>query len=224
MNCLWCEAELVPEVTWSTFIGPFEANVLCQICSERMERIGAIVCPRCNRPMEEMKPCYDCERWELSGTKLTMNKSLFLYNEFMQEVVAQWKYRGDYALIELFRADVEQIFRSMRTNWYDAILVPIPLSELRMKERGFNQAAVLAQATGLPVQDLLTRVHGEKQSKKTRHERMNTGNPFSIRGSVPPKVVLVDDIYTTGQTLQHAATLLHQNGSVEIASFTLIRG
>src|SRR5690625_1097913 len=72
--------------------------------------------------------------------------------------------------------------------------------------------------------DILTRIHSEKQSKKTRSERLSADNPFVAAKKVNKPVILVDDIYTTGTTLRHAATLLKEQGCPEVYAYTLIRG
>jgi len=94
----------------------------------------------------------------------------------------------------------------------------------RLQERGFNQAEVLAAFLPIENRSLLTRIHSEKQSKMTRSERISTKNPFEIVGHINKKVILVDDIYTTGRTLRHAATLLKEHGCPQVYAYTLIRG
>src|SRR5690606_12881635 len=98
------------------------------------------------------------------------------------------------------------------------------LSKERLMERGFKQAKMLADFLPIEMVEPLSRVHGEKQSKKTRQERMIAENPFFIKETINKKVILVDDIYTTGTTLRHAATLLKEHGCPEVYSLTLIRG
>ncbi len=143
----------------------------------------------------------------------------------MQDVIAKWKYRGDYILGTAFKQDFIRSF-SKRFSFLkkEALLVPIPLSKERMHERGFNQAKVLAEFLPRPCEDILTRVDSEKQSKKSREERIYTANPFNLTKIVNKPVILVDDIYTTGTTLRHAGTILKAHGCPEVYALTLIRG
>ncbi|WP_181347257.1 ComF family protein [Thalassobacillus sp. CUG 92003] len=170
--------------------------------------------------------CSDCQKWEQSDKwqgVLKRNQSLYHYHEGIQEVITQWKYRGDYVLVKLFQSDIERIVKDRRKQWPTAV-VPIPLSSERLVERGFNQAEAIARLMTRKPVHLLERLDSEKQSKKTRYERLNRINPFRSKTSVPPHVLLVDDIYTTGATLRYAAKALQDAGCLHIESFTLIRG
>src|SRR5690625_7257700 len=84
--------------------------------------------------------------------------------------------------------------------------VPIPLRVERLLERGFNQAKILAACLPAENKDILTRIHREKQSKKTRSERISANKPFADTKRLNKTFILVDDIYTTRTTLRHAAT------------------
>ena len=130
---------------------------------------------------------------------------------------------GDYQLGEVFKPAVMDVL-SQRFIKKELVVVPVPLSEERLSERGFNQAKVLADFFPFPTRGALKRVHGEKQAKKTRKERIFTNNPFILIRPIEKPVLLVDDIYTTGTTIRHAAALLKEHGTPEVYSFTLIRG
>ena len=108
--------------------------------------------------------------------------------------------------------------------------VPIPLSKERLYERGFNQAAELARLLPVAPHEVLKRVvHEQKQSKKSRTERLRLeapvfrfiGDPSVIRGR---EIVLIDDIYTTGATVRRAAKVLLENGAASVCSMTVARG
>ncbi|KGX86790.1 ComF family protein [Pontibacillus marinus] len=225
MHCLWCDQKILPEVTWLTFLTPHKIKVLCEECKEKFSFIVGPVCIRCNRPMEgKGKTCYDCERWIAQNPSLECNISVFEYNSFMQEVISKWKYRGDYVLAELFREDVQQRFDEAFSHLNNLVVVPIPLSEERLQERGFNQAEAIASFVNYPSENAIKRIHTEKQSKKSRKERMTSTNPFQIQKPQRSTIVLIDDIYTTGRTLHHAAEVLKLSGAQEVHAFTLIRG
>jgi competence protein ComFC len=113
-------------------------------------------------------------------------------------------------------------FRHFSRN---VLLVPIPLSEERLIERGFNQAEVLVSFLSLPLWNVLGRRDHEKQSKKQKSERL-IAPQFYVKDSrqiAGKDIVLIDDIYTTGATVYHAATQLLQYGASSVSSFTLIR-
>lgn len=226
--CLWCLEEMIRTVQWGNLFNLTKPHVLCTICSDQIEKIGGNRCPICSRPQTEKNRCFDCERWEgyfQNNDPLTTNYSLYTYNSFMQDIITKWKYRGDYCLREIFREDFNQaVQKFVKAEKIQAQIVPIPLSNDRTLERGFNQAGALAGLLDRPISDVMKRVHSEKQSKLRRYERMNTGNPFTVIPPIVGPVIIVDDIYTTGRTLRHAASLLKANGATDVYAFTLIRG
>lgn len=144
----------------------------------------------------------------------------------MREIVARWKYRGDYIIGKIFRHYIEETFtKSFRQAKQEYVIVPIPLSKERLKERKFNQSLQLCKfTTSTNILDVLRAYYNEKQAKKSRSERILTKNPFYLTKPINKSVILVDDIYTTGRTIRHAAELLHSKGAPAIYSLTLIRG
>lgn len=186
------------------------------------------MCPKCGRPQESEELCGDCVKWEadpLTRSLLRQNRSVYIYNTFMKEVLARFKFRGDAELVFAFAPSFINAFHQYcrRTP---AVLVPIPLSEERKAERGFNQAERLASLLKRPVMHPLLRIENEKQSKKSRKERIKPKTVFRTeKGSVKNlDIILIDDLYTTGATLHHAADCLMTSGEAKsVSSFTLIR-
>nr|WP_240795421.1 ComF family protein [Aquibacillus halophilus] len=206
---------------------PERTRNICESCENGFLLLNGKHCLKCSRLSDETI-CSDCVKWENDPTwqgVLSFNQSVYSYNPMLRDVVTKWKYRGDYLLRDIFQYTFKDVFDDRFVKWEkEAIIVPIPLSEERMLERGFNQAESLAQLLKLPYQKPLSRVHGEKQSKKTRKERIDSKNPFEIKVQVSHPVILIDDIYTTGMTLRHAAKLLKNQGCPEVFAFTLARG
>ena len=227
MNCLWCDQAVSLEFNWMNIFTLPKSNQLCFSCEEKLALLSGKRCEICSR-MSEKSVCSDCQKWSVDPIfkgALTFNYSVFTYNEMMQQMISKWKYRGDYILGEAFsycfRREFENKFSFLKK---DVLLVPIPLSKERLIERGFNQAQVLADLLPVDNIEIMTRLHSEKQAKKTRLQRINTKNPFIMTKKVNKPVILVDDIYTTGATLHHAGKLLKENGCPEVYAFTLIRG
>lgn len=227
MKCLWCDQDIASEMSWINFLMPAKSEQLCVKCEGKLELLTGNRCNVCSRMTIE-ETCLDCQKWSADSfwkDLLIFNHSVFTYNDMMQEVIAKWKYRGDYVLGKVFKDKFKTVFEERFSSFKrDALLVPIPLSEERLSERGFNQAKVLTDFLPLESQEIITRIHSEKQAKKTRHQRISTKNPFIITKKINKPVILVDDIYTTGATLRHAGKLLKENGCPEVYAFTLIRG
>ncbi|WP_101843025.1 ComF family protein [Halobacillus sp. Marseille-P3879] len=223
MRCVICFASILPSVNWTNFLSPQKEEKVCQVCCEKLEFIDDPGCPRCGRS-EGTQLCFDCERWEQSDYQsvLTKNISVCTYNDFAKELVARWKYRGDFTLIEAFTEAVQTKYKN-HFNGMEADLVAIPLSKERLRERGFNQSEALITQLGASPERFLKRKGSEKQSKKGRRDRISGENPFELIGRTERPVVLVDDIYTTGMTVRHLAHLLREAGCPAVYSFTLFR-
>ncbi|UYZ21619.1 ComF family protein [Mesobacillus jeotgali] len=230
--CLICHAEIEPVLSWRTLLGDDQTSKICGGCYENFAPITGEICGICGRPFAFLEAefrlgsvCLDCKRWEedeqWSG-RLDQNRSLYRYTDFTKDVVAKFKFRGDYVLAEIFAVDLRQALQAFQ---YDYI-VPIPLSAERLYERGFNQAEALITTAGFKPTRLLSRVHTEKQSKKSRSERIHIEQVFKLETDLnlnSKTIVLIDDIYTTGSTLRHAAKILKDNGAAKVYSFTLAR-
>ncbi|MDM5209305.1 MULTISPECIES: ComF family protein [Cytobacillus] len=224
-SCLFCQKEMQLPGGFQALFQKAAQSFWCEDCIAKWAFIKGPTCPTCHRWMETAEICLDCKRWQAdpiySGC-LDENISVLAYNSFCQQVLAQYKYRGDYilavAIADLLKSKLKQIS-------FD-LITPIPLSEERRYERGFNQSEALITALGKKPTILLTRMHTEKQSKKTRKERLETPQVFRFTGQQEmsgKKVLIVDDIYTTGTTLYHAAKLLKEAGASEVRSLTMAR-
>lgn len=226
MNCLWCDQEMIVQINWENLIPLVKLEKLCNKCQQSLEILSGEMCRKCSRKSEQQL-CIDCNQWlkDEKEDSLISNVSVFAYNEHIQAMITKWKYRGDYVLGEAFESLFFHKFKKEFSQVdKEIVIVPIPLSKERLYERGFNQAKVLADFLPVKNIDVMTRIHSEKQSKKTREERISTKNPFKMHKKVNKPVILVDDIYTTGTTLRHAANLLRANGCPKVYAYTLIRG
>ncbi|MCM3567403.1 ComF family protein [Neobacillus mesonae] len=231
-HCLICHQAILPDVGWQAIFSIEKEQLICKECERKFEKIDGETCRICSRPLHLLEEkfrhgdlCHDCFRWE--GDEewkgfLTENHSLFLYNDFLKKVMAKFKFRGDYILARGFALYVKELVKNVDTD----LFVPIPLSEERLYERGFNQAAAVLREADLPSSEILTRIHSEKQSKKSRNERIHLPQVFNLKHNADiqgKKIILIDDIYTTGSTLRHAAKLLKQAGAESIHSLTIAR-
>lgn len=186
------------------------------------------LCIRCGRSLEVQATCADCYR--RADTYFFSNRSGVHYNEKMKSIISLYKYRGHEVL---HRALTELLVRAYFKHYseinFDCVTF-VPLHPKRLQERGFNQAQQLAISFGLrmklPVRSLLVRRRDtEKQSKKDKLNRLRTlANVFEYLPSTIPlrKVLLIDDIYTTGTTINECAKALAKNGE-KVYSLTVAR-
>ncbi|MGD7006936.1 ComF family protein [Metabacillus sp. 84] len=223
--CILCHSKMQEQVTWGMLLGTDPDPVACSPCLEKMTKITGPVCAKCGRPMDSESLCTDCVRWnEREEGILKENRSIYSYTETMKEVMNRFKFRGDAEIIRLFEQDIRTAARKIPRK---AVLVPIPLSAERLQERGFNQAELIAGCIRRPIVHPFIRLTSEKQSKKSRKERLAGAPLFALNPEVTVKnlyIVIIDDIYTTGNTVYQAAKLLKKAGAQDISSLTLIRG
>jgi len=207
---------------------------LCPGCLDDLPFIVAPFCQKCGAPLtDERAACLECR---MSKGELSRNWSVFLYAEGVKTIIYRWKYSQNpgYAKpLALLLSDF------MRVNQVEGdLLVPVPLHKNKLKQRGYNQAALLAslvaKQTGIPVcEDLLIRVRQTRQQSglSSAARRKNVKDAFQynekylhILGAEDMKhVVLVDDIYTTGSTLSACAQVLRQAGMADVSAVTLAR-
>ncbi|UOY91084.1 ComF family protein [Ectobacillus sp. JY-23] len=228
MNCLICFDELQVGDTWFSYLVPRYIKAVCAHCDQKLQRIQGVLCVCCGRMHNTSSSvseniCEDCELWRRLGDPLTCNRSLYVYDDEMKKHMNRFKFRGDVAMAKFFGLELRALFRHSFRHYTP---VPVPLSTERLEERGFNQSEILAELLQVPFHTLLARRHTEKQSKKSKRERMNTENPFFLSNEVVcgKKYVLIDDIYTTGVTVRQAASILRKNGAADVAALTLCRG
>ena len=193
---------------------------LCRRCAASIPwiRPGNIRCKHCGRPED----CPDCPRRK--NPQIVANRSAVRYDGAMKDWLSLYKYRGDERLLAVFARMLEGVFDRMldefRLRREDIALVThVPLSAERLEERGFNQAERIARALAasrrLPAAPLLRRTrHTGKQSFKTRADRLSdlagVFEPLPdakdrIAGIPQPVIILIDDVYTTGSTLNECA-------------------
>lgn len=163
----------------------------------------------------------------LSGQAIAWTCAVDRYEGRMKDIVHALKYESRRSIAPplgaLMRARGADLLRDA------AVAVPVPLHPRREYERGFNQAVDLARQLGVPVMPLLERViFTRSQIELPKHERYeNVKDAFSLQpsafGRVPPMVVLVDDVSTTGATLEACARVLKAGGVKEVRALTAAR-
>lgn len=222
-ECLYC-GKIIDKTISFTSIFKHSDTYLCTECYGKLEKVQC-GCQRCGKKTTEAI-CSDCLYWErLEETKkyVIKNTSLYYYNEFARNLVQQLKFLGDCKLLLVFKNDILSLFKKVKKN---IVIVPVPLHEERLSERGFNQSYLIAKLIGLPILDILVRNDNTKQSKKKKQERLMLDNQYQLKHDVNlsgKTIIIIDDIYTTGATIHKIARLFYQTGVEQIYSFTLFR-
>jgi len=208
---------------------------LCEKCAARARPIKAPFCRRCSEPFDgaidgEFE-CANCGDRELH---FECAVAPYLSRGVVRDFIHRFKYSHERFLrvpLAAWLADALDDER-IRSRAFDAI-VPVPLHPARFRERGFNQAALLAgllsARAGVPLLDCLERTrYTTTQTRLDRHERMeNLRNAFRVRHSAAVQsrhLLLVDDIFTTGSTVEECARILRLAGAASVRVATVARG
>jgi len=164
--------------------------------------------------------CQDCQFWRKQGVKVD-HAALYSYNQAMKEYFSRYKFDGDYLLRKVF----SDILQKELKKYKGYQIVIVPLSEQRFKSRGFNQVEGLIKETGLSYLDILVKNEVEASSSKNRADRLLTEFPFFLKDGVklPENILLFDDIYTTGSTVNRLKSMLLAAGCQNIKTFSLAR-
>ena len=186
---------------------------------------GGWLCPVCILKPELLKQPLDTKKTDLDGVF-----SLFPYNDpLIARLIKKLKYQGALDVAEIFDFYLRRFLE--RQALPAAVIVPIPLARPRYVERGFNQSELIAKSLA-EAGDLLL---DTKRLRRVRVTKPQTGlggverednlaGAFAARGRFDDEaVILVDDVFTTGSTLQEAARACRAAGAVQVWGLTIAR-
>lgn len=207
----------------------------CSVCWNDFAVIHGPVCPSCGRPFESPEalthsPEHQCRECRLSPPTFDQALSVGQFEGPLREAVHQFKYRPCRSLgkpLGGWMVDRVRVLTGID------IIMPVPLHAKRLRQRGFNQALLLAhrmsERHGTPLScDNLVRVRPTRpQVELSGAERIkNVAGAFALLrpAEVDSRhVLLVDDVFTTGATLNECAIVLKNAGAVRVTAFTLAR-
>ena len=201
------------------------SDVLCRACFDALPRIGDPNCARCGLPTTNETPV--CERCKNVDFGFESARSPLRYEGAGKEIVHALKYRGYTRLVEKLAAPL--LSEALRGTNPFAAVVPVPLPRSRLRKRGFNQAALLAHGLArrinAGVSDTLQVVRSTRDQVElsAAERRANVAGAFVARARTPGRLLLVDDVLTTGATLSACANTLLRAGATEVHAATLCR-
>ncbi|MBM3472783.1 MAG: ComF family protein [Armatimonadetes bacterium] len=217
----------------------FSRLPLCESCRAGFETIREPLCECCGRPFDPRaiarESCPDCApgRRRLSGAR-----SFGIHVGRLRDAVNALKFRGRLRLVEPLGELLSQVLRAeppvgLSLDPRPEAIVPVPLHPARRRERGFDQAerlaAILSAATGIPLREGLlvrTRYTNPQIGLGPAERRQNVKGAFALRYPLPtsaPMILLVDDVYTTGATLEECARTLDPKRAGKVFAVTVTR-
>ena len=220
MKCLLCGQTMKTVLTFSSLLLlRNDISCLCSDCDSTFERIGEEYCPNCMKTGLSIK-CQDCQFWCKEGIEVS-HRAIFIYNQAMKDFFSRYKFDGDFLLRKAFASVLSEELKKHKGYQF----VVIPLSPERLLERGFNQVEGLVEAAGFSYLDLIEKREERASSSKSRSERLETELPFFVKSgiTIPKKILLIDDIYTTGTTINRVKKLLEEAGAEDVKTLSLVR-
>lgn len=208
--------------------------VLCPDCLAQFPELSPVICACCGRALEQGLVPVDgdqlCHMCAAERPAVAQARAAFLYEEPLSGVIHRLKYDGHFALARM----LGDLMAERWPLWAEPVeaLAPVPLHARRQRRRGFNQAELLArrlgQLTGLPV---LTRsIQRERHTQPQIHlkpdERAtNVAGAFAATGSdlQDRHVLLIDDVYTTGSTMNATAEAVLAAGARRVSAYCVAR-
>jgi ComF family protein len=223
--CRICEAERATA----------KSGFVCCKCRTQVRFIRPPFCERCGLPFEgEITTAFECTNCREMELHFSSARSAVVAKTIVLDIIHRFKYRRE-LWFEPFLADLllHQALPAVRGQKWDFI-APVPLHPVKEREREFNQAELLARhlsiAVKIPLNNkLLRRVSPTMtQTRLTRQQRTeNMRGAFAVRNGVKlngEKIILVDDVFTTGATTSACAKVLKAAGAGEVCVWTVARG
>ncbi|MDA3899292.1 MAG: hypothetical protein PF637_02100 [Spirochaetes bacterium] len=212
------------------FFWDFFSPVPCAVCGGEYNRTDGPVCPLCSRVAQPVVTAGNPSEY-LSGRYFYFSYilSLFLYNSEIQSLIISFKEKERVDLASYFgsiAAGCKEIFAAN----FD-VITAVPLSRLKQSERGYNQSELFARQlsrfSGKPYKQFLRCKGGKKIQKKLSYEHRSfncIGRYDPVKQVVcPERVLLVDDVVTTGATLNECSRILKKMGALTVFSLTIAR-
>ena len=204
-------------------------SYLCPKCLEKITLITPPVCRKCGTPCE----AYICEQCREREYYFECARSAGIFDGVLRDAIHQLKYRNHMVLADPLGDILANCFPDTGFIKTVDIIVPVPIHITRMLDRGFNQseeiARRLAMRIGIPIE-----ARALYKFRKTKHQVelpfdlrvSNVHGSFRVKradGILGKRVLLIDDVYTTGSTLNEAARVLLDAGATAVRVYTLAK-
>lgn len=207
-------------------------KIICDPCLEKLKPISQPRCFQCGKSMrnQEQEYCGDCIQ---SHHVYDQGIGIYVYDDIMRRSIENFKFHGRREYGDFYIRAMAEYARPYMARWRPQGIVPIPMTARKQKLRGFNQSEYLAEGIGtiygIPVfGNVVVRTEEGKAQKElnAKERRRNLKRAFRMGETFNPykTLLLVDDVYTTGSTIDAVAEILRENGAERIYFLTLCQG
>ena len=202
-------------------------DILCPACASDLPRLPEQRCPVCALPTPQGEICGRCLA---HAPCFDTTHAVFRYDFPLDKLIQAFKYGHQLALSNYFGRRLAECAKSANLTGVD-LIVPLPLHPLRLRQRGFNQSLELARPLATTLKRPLTttlcrRIRDTPAQAELpwKERKKNIRNAFDCRTDLTGKtVLLVDDVMTTGASLDECARTLKQSGAAAVILFVLAR-
>ena len=219
--------------------GEFSGAIFCERCASELREIIEPCCARCGRVFDALARGDEiCARCRQHPPAFECARACWVYEGPPRLTIHRFKYNRRYAMAPRLAQFVVQTpaARALLFEWRPDFLVPVALHASRARARGFNQSALLAREIGVlcdvPALELLNRTRRTppQVGLDLKARRHNVRAAFEINEKLwrddnltGARILLIDDVFTTGATLNECARILIQAGAGAVAALTVAR-
>lgn len=215
---------------------PSPGLLICPKCYSSITFVTQPYCYSCGKPLSEKEQefCHDCLTHKKSFER---GFSLALYDSVTKPSLAAIKYKNKRQYLQFYGEETIKTYGTLFQSFAFDAVIPVPIHPKRQKKRGYNQASLLAKYIGhslsIPVYDsfVIRKINTLPQKNLSPEQRLhNLKQAFSLYPGYEQvtfpfrRVLLVDDIYTTGSTMEAITCLLKQHGIKEVYIFSICIG
>jgi competence protein ComFC len=200
------------------------SDVLCRTCFDALPRVGSPVCGRCGLPTAFAT--FVCEECKNVDFGFQSARAPLKYDGVGKQVVHALKYRGYKRVVGRLAAPL--MLQVVGEGHFEAV-VPVPLHSSRLRKRGFNQAELLARGVAekmkATVSDTLEVVRSTRDQVElsAAQRRANVAGAYTATKPLRGKILLIDDVFTTGATMSACAGTMVRAGAKEVHALSLCR-
>lgn len=203
-------------------------HYVCRSCSPHLPWIGTC-CLRCGRALDDETKEY-CDRCGVETHAFTAGRSTFLYEGALRDSVIRMKFKNHREYLDFYAAAMSIHSKSFLAQIRPAAMIPVPMHRQKRARRGFDQVReltdILSAMTGIPAaSDAAVRSRRTLPQKglDAAQRRENLRGAFEIRGNALPKgpLLVIDDIFTTGSTIDELCRALRDAGAENLYFLTL---
>ena len=207
---------------------------ICKSCSKKQIFIKEPTCYSCGKPMKnhEKEYCSDCRQHPKNFER---GMGLCIYQKPVTNSLAAIKYKNERKFVKYYLEEIQKRkYRDLLQLKID-VIIPVPIHRKKRRKRGFNQAEIfangIAEMLNKPMYTkIVERIHDTKKQLNPGERKSNLKKAFRgnlkeyQRAGMPKRVLLVDDIYTTGSTAEAVTAALKQLGIREVYVFCIAIG